>query len=50
MFQLVLRIVFISLALLYLYRFCIILVSPFNWFMLCVLNVKVKNLAFDISK
>jgi len=50
MLQFVLKIVYISLALLYLYRFCIILVSPFNWFMLRVFNVKVKNLAFDTSK
>jgi len=36
------------LEVLYLYRFCIILVSPFNW--LCyVFNVKMKNLAFDTS-
>jgi len=26
------------------------LVSPFNWFMLRFLNVKVKNHAFDTSK
>jgi len=39
-----------SLAVLYFYRFCIILVSPFNWFMLRVFHVKVKNLAFDTSK
>jgi len=39
-----------SLAVLYLYRCCIILVSPFNWFMLRVFNLNVKNLAFDTSK
>jgi len=38
---------FKNLAVLYLYKFCIILVSPFNWFMLCVLNVNVKYLVFD---
>jgi len=38
-----------SLAVLYLYICCIILVSQFNW--LCrVFNVKVNNLAFDTSK
>jgi len=38
MLQFVLKIVYISL------------VSQFNWFMLRVFNVKVKNLAFETSK
>jgi len=50
MIQFVLKIVHMSLAVLYLYRCCIILVSPFNWFMLRVFNVKVKNLASCTSK
>jgi len=31
MIQFILKIVYMSLAVLYLYRCCIILVSPFNW-------------------
>jgi len=40
-----LKIVHTSLAMLYLYRFCTIFVSPLNW--LSVFNLKVKKLAFD---
>ena len=45
-----LKLVYMSLAVLYLYRYCIIFVSPLNWFMLRVYKVKVKNLAIDIPK
>jgi len=50
MIQLVLKIVCMSFPVLYLYRGCISLVSSLQLVMLCVLNLKVKNLAFDTSK
>jgi len=51
MITFMLKIVYLSLAVLKLYRCCINLVSQFNWpCYTCVFNVKVKNLAFDTSK
>ena len=41
------KIVYMSLAVLYLFRFCMIIVSPINWLCYMFLNVKVKNIAFD---
>jgi len=48
MIKFMLKIVYLSLTVLNLYRCCINLVSQFN--LLRVFNVKVKNLAFDTSK
>jgi len=51
MTQFVLKIVYMSLVVLNLYKSCIILVSQFDWTCyLRVFNVKVKNVAFDTSK
>jgi len=50
MIQFVLKIVYVSLVVLYLYRCCIILVSPFNCLCYVFFNVKVKNLAFNTLK
>jgi len=41
---------YMGLSVFYFYRCCIILVSQFNWFMLRVFNLKMKNLAVDTSK
>jgi len=50
MIQFVLKVVYMSLAVLNLYRCCIIRVSQFNWpKLLRVVNVQVKNLAFNAS-
>jgi len=49
MIKLMLKIVYLSLAVLNLYRCYINLVSQFNW-RCYVFNVKMKNLAFDTSK
>jgi len=49
MIKIMLKIVYLSLAVLNLYRCCIYLVSQFNW-PCYVFNVKVKNIAFDTSK
>jgi len=51
MTQFVLKIVYMSLVVLNLYKSYIILVSQFDWpCYLRVFNVKVKNVAFDTSK
>jgi len=46
MTQFVLRIVYMSLVVLDLYKCCIILVSYFNWHCYVFFNVNLKNLAF----
>jgi len=50
MTKFMLKLVYLNLTVLSLYRCCIYLVSQFNWpIMLRVFNIKVKNLAFDTS-
>jgi len=50
MIKFILKIVYLSLTVLNLYKCCINLVSQFNWPCYVFLTVKVKNLAFDTSK
>ena len=50
MIKFMLKILYLSLAVLNLYRRCINLVSQFNWPCYIFFKVKVKNLAFDTSK